>query len=64
MNDTDLYREVRELRQRLDDWPSPPCSTDGPFPRVKIEKDPEKKNYKLKPQKFPIYKGDRATYGA
>lgn len=64
MSDTDLRREVRELRQRLDDWPSPTCSMDGPFPRVKIEKDPEKKNYKLKPQKFPIYKGDRATYGA
>ncbi|POS88329.1 hypothetical protein EPUL_000739 [Erysiphe pulchra] len=64
MSDTDLRLEVRELRQRTDDWPSPTCLMDGPFPRVKIEKDPEKKNYKLKPQKFPIYKVDRVTYGA
>lgn len=64
MIDTQLRQELMELRQRIDDWPLPQPVVHGPFPRVKIEKDPEKTNYKLKPQKFPIYKGDRTTYGA
>lgn len=70
MDVSDLAREVRELRERLDDWSGPdthrPSSEkfQGNFPKVEIVKDPAKKNYKLKPKKFPIYNGDRATYPA
>ncbi|RKF96039.1 hypothetical protein GcM1_019002 [Golovinomyces cichoracearum] len=48
----------------MDDWPSSPWLTNGPFPRVKIEKDVEKKDYQLKPQKFPIYIKDSENCGA
>lgn len=64
MNVTDLAQELRELRQRLDDWPVPPKVCEGSFPPVKIEKDPVKPNYKLKPGKFPSFNGDRVTYAA
>jgi len=64
MDVSEVAREVRELRERLDDFPPLPQISEGPFPRVKILKDPEKKNYKLKPGKFPIYRGDKVTYGA
>lgn len=60
----DLALEIRELRERLDDWPTDTRRTDGPFPNVRIEKEPPKQNYKLKPKKLPIYRGDRSTYGA
>lgn len=64
MDVTELAQELRELRQRLDDWPIPPKENEGSFPSVKIEKDPAKSNYKLKPGKFPSYNGDRSTYAA
>ena len=64
MSDTDLRLEMRELRQRLDDVDLMPISTYGPFPRVRIDKDPPKSNYKLKPGKFPTYNGNKITYAA
>ena len=64
VNFTELSQELRELRQRLDDWPVPPKICEGSFPPVKIEKDPVKLNYKLKPGKFPTFNGDRVTYAA
>lgn len=64
MDDTDLRRELREIRERLDDWPTRSCISEGAYPKVKIEKDPPKLDYKLKPGKFPIYNGDRVTYPA
>ncbi|RKF64059.1 hypothetical protein GcC1_134013, partial [Golovinomyces cichoracearum] len=60
--DIDLQRELIELRQRVEDGPSQIGLTDRTFPKVKIEKVPEKKDYRLKPQKFPTYRGDRVTY--
>lgn len=43
MDDTDMRKELMELRQRIDDWPSPQPVMDGPFPKVKIEKTRRKK---------------------
>lgn len=60
----DLRREVRELRQRLDDAPVPVTQAEGSLPEVVILKDPPTKNPNLKPNSFPIYDGDRATYPA
>lgn len=64
MDMTDLLREVRELRQRIDDFEVPQRATTGSLPTVVIEKDPAQTAAKLKPTKFPIYNGDRATYPA
>lgn len=64
MSDTDLRRELRELRERLDDWPAVNQDNEGPFPSTRIIKDPPKKDYKLKPGKIPTYSGNRATYAA
>ncbi|KHJ33769.1 hypothetical protein EV44_g1748 [Erysiphe necator] len=60
----DLRREVRELRRRLDDAPVPVTQAEGSLPEVVILKDPPTKNPNLKPNSFPIYDGDRATYPA
>ena len=62
--DSDLIRELRELRERLDEFPVPTQSFEGSLPAVKIKKDPAKTNYKLKPRKLPVYSGDRVTYAA
>lgn len=71
MDVSGLAREVRELRKRLDDWsepappwPSSPKKSQRNFPKIEIVKDPATRKYKLKPNKFPIYNGDRATYAA
>ena len=45
--DSDLIREVRELRESLDEFPVPTQSFEGSLPAVKIKKDPAKTNYKL-----------------
>lgn len=60
----DLRREIRELRQRLDDAPAPALQSEGSLPEVIILKDPPTRNPNLKPNSFPIYDGDRATYPA
>ena len=59
--DSDLIREVRELRERLDEFPVPIQSFEGSLPAVKIKKDPAKTNYKLKPRKLPVYSGERVN---
>lgn len=60
----DLRRELRELRQRLDDAPAPTLQSEGTLPEVTILKDPPIEKPNLKPNSFPIYDGDRATYPA
>lgn len=64
MDDTDLIREIRELRQRIDDFEIPLKTNNGSLPPVFIEKDPAQTAGKLKPTKFPKYNGDRVTYPA
>ncbi|POS81823.1 hypothetical protein EPUL_006770, partial [Erysiphe pulchra] len=58
MEDTDLRRELRKIRERIGDWPNKSCISEEAYPKVKIEKDPPKLNYKLKPEKFPVYNED------
>lgn len=60
----DLRRELRELRQRLDDAPTPILQSEGSLPEVTILKDPPTRTPNLKPNTFPVYDGDRATYPA
>ncbi|POS81607.1 hypothetical protein EPUL_006504, partial [Erysiphe pulchra] len=63
MSEDDLRIELRELRQRIDDFPPPQRNTNS-LPRVVIEKDPAQPAGKLKPTTFPSYDGDRSTYPA
>lgn len=64
MDVDDLSREIRELRQRLDDFPVRTCEEEGLLPEVIIQKDPPANADKLKPTSFPIYNGDQLTYPA
>ena len=63
MDIDDLRREIRELRQRLDDFPTT-TNKEVFLPKVTIQKDPPSKTKQLKPTKFPMYNGDRSTYPA
>lgn len=64
MDIEDLRREIRELRERLDEFPSAPSKEEELLPEVVIQKDPACNGTKLKPTKFPTYNGDRLTYPA
>ena len=55
--DSDLIREVRELRERLDKFPVPTQSFEGSLPAVKIKKDPAKTNYKLNKESCQFKEG-------
>ena len=57
-------RELRELRQRIDDLPVPAPPSEGALPTVIILKDPAQSATSLKPTSFPTYDGDQATYPA
>lgn len=63
MDFTDLLRELRELRERVDDFPIREAPTSS-LPKVVIEKDPASPKTKLKPTKLPTYNGDRSLYPA
>lgn len=64
MDSTEVMQELRELRQRLDDFQVTPRITTSSLPRVEIVKDPAQPIGKLKPTTFPIYNGDKSTYPA
>ena len=64
MDNSDIMRELRELRQRLDDFPVPNPPQKSSLPEVTIQKDPPQNSSNLKPTSFPTYDGDRASYPA
>ncbi|KAI0992708.1 hypothetical protein K3495_g15476, partial [Podosphaera aphanis] len=58
-----LLQEIRELRQRLDEFPVLPSPSDT-MPEVVIIKNPARARDGLKPKPFPSYDGDKVTYPA
>lgn len=64
MDVSDLMREIKELRERLDEFPAAPPPLEDSLPPAIIIKDPPLKETVLKPTSFPTYDGDRTTYAA
>lgn len=64
MDTTDLMRELRELRQRIDDFEPPKSSAGESLPQVVIIKDPAQQEGNLKPTSFPVYNGEKMMYPA
>lgn len=58
----DLKREIRELRERLDDFPQ--ASKQAASNEIIIEKDPAQENTKIKSTAFPMYNGENSMYPA
>ncbi|KAI1002590.1 hypothetical protein K3495_g5611 [Podosphaera aphanis] len=56
-----LLHEIRELRQRLDEFPVLPSLSDT-MPEVIIKKNRARSRDGLKPKPFPTFSGDKVTY--